>query len=73
MIQVNEGTVDRVVRVLIGLVALGFGYLGATGVAQIIAYVIGLAGLITGVLGYCGLYQILGISTCPMKKAKRST
>jgi hypothetical protein len=72
MIQTNEGAADRIIRIVVGLVAFGFGYFGASGVTQIIAYVIGVAGLITGVLGYCGLYQILGIATCPMKKTKQS-
>jgi len=33
------------------------------------AKLIGIVPLLTGILGNCPAYSILGISTCPMKKA----
>ncbi len=64
----NEGIVDRILRVVIGSVALVAGYFWLTGTLQIISYVVGVAGLATGLVGFCGLYTLLGISTCPIKR-----
>lgn len=66
--QPNEGTIDRVIRVIIGSVALLAGFFWLTGTWQTIAYAVGIAGLATGLIGFCGLYKLLGISTCPIKK-----
>jgi hypothetical protein len=70
MIKPNEGQMDRIIRIVVGVVALLAGFFFQTGLLQIIAYVIGVAALITGLVGFCGLYAVLGISTCPMKKSK---
>lgn len=66
MLKQNEGTTDRVVRIVIGIVALLAGLLWFTGILQIVAYVIGAVALVTGIIGFCGLYAILGISTKPV-------
>jgi len=68
MIKPNEGSVDRAVRIVVGLVALFLAYSSLTGVVQIIAYIIGVIALITGIVGFCGLYAVLGINTLPKKK-----
>lgn len=60
----NEGTIDRAVRVIAGLVLIG---LAATGTIGVWGW-IGLAPLLTGAIGVCPAYAILGVSTCPMKK-----
>lgn len=67
-IQKNEGTVDRIIRVVVGVLALSLGYWGLSGLFQTIAYVVGVVALVTGIVGYCGLYALCGASTCPMKK-----
>ncbi len=59
----NESTTDRILRVIIGIIALMIGYFTLSGVAQTIVYVIGAVALITGAIGFCGLYALLGIST----------
>jgi hypothetical protein len=63
MLKVNEGTLDRTLRVLLGitLVALAIdkGWLWAW---------IGVAPIITGATGICPLYSLLGINTCGAKK-----
>jgi uncharacterized membrane protein HdeD (DUF308 family) len=66
--KINEGTTDRIIRVIIGSVALVAGFFWLSGTAQIVAYVVGAAALLTGVIGFCGLYALLGVSTCPTKK-----
>lgn len=66
--KINEGTTDRVIRVIIGSLALVAGFFWLAGTAQIVAYVIGAIALVTGLVGFCGLYTLLGVSTCPTKK-----
>ena len=60
----NAGTVDRIVRVVIGITLL---YAVATGMVQgIVMYVAGILGLImlvTAALAYCPLYTIIKINT----------
>ncbi len=65
----NAGTVDRVVRVVIGIVLL---YAVATGkVSGIVMYVAGLLGimmLVTAALAYCPLYPVMKINTASKEK-----
>jgi uncharacterized membrane protein len=68
MIKQNESSTDRMIRVIIGIVALAAGLFWFTGIAQIISYVVSAIALITGIIGFCGLYALLGISTYPIKK-----
>lgn len=63
---VNEGTTDRVVRVILGLV-LGFLATRVTGVGEIVLYVVGALAFLTGVSGVCLLYALFGIRTCPVR------
>jgi hypothetical protein len=58
-LQKNEGTIDRVLRVLVGaiLIALVF-----TGPRTPWGW-IGLLPLITGLSGYCPAYRIFGLRT----------
>lgn len=64
----NEGTIDRVLRVVLGLVLLSLVFVGP----QTWWGLIGLVPLVTGLMGSCPVYSILGISTCPMKSEKPS-
>jgi len=68
MIKQNEGQLDRMIRVIVGILAFGAGYFFLSGTAQVIAFVVSAIGIGTGVIGFCGLYALLGISTCPVKK-----
>lgn len=59
----NEGSIDRALRVVVGLAVLSLVFVGpetAWGWA-------GLVPLATGLAGFCPLYSILGINTCPMR------
>ncbi len=64
MFKVNEGTIDRVLRVVLGIaliaLALTKGWLWAW---------IGVVPLLTGAMGVCPLYLLFGINTCGAKKA----
>jgi hypothetical protein len=59
--KVNEGTVDRGLRVVAGLVLIA---LAATGTVGAWGY-IGVIPLVTGAVGICPIYSLLGINTCP--------
>jgi len=63
----NEGTVDRIVRLVLGAVLIWAGLWPLNGlqvaVLGIVVAVIGLILVITGITGYCALYSLLGIST----------
>lgn len=63
--KVNEGTIDRVLRVAVGVVLIA---LAAAGTAGVWGY-IGVVPLLTGLVGFCPAYSIFGISTCSMKKS----
>jgi len=60
----NEGTIDRALRVIAGLVLIA---LAATGTVGMWGW-IGIMPLLTGAIGVCPAYSIFGLSTCPMKK-----
>lgn len=59
--KVNEGTLDRSLRVIVGLALIA---LAATGTVGAWGY-IGIVPLVTGAVGMCPLYSLLGISSCP--------
>jgi hypothetical protein len=65
VMKANIGTVDRVVRVIAGLVIIGVG----------VAYrswwgLIGLLPLLTAAIRYCPAYVPFGIRTCPRDAEK---
>lgn len=66
----NVGTIDRVVRIIIGalLIAFALGYV-APGTGWNWVGWVGVVPILTALLGNCPLYSVLGMSTCPMKKA----
>jgi Protein of unknown function (DUF2892) len=68
---VNEGTLDRAIRVIIGLALIGLALVDTTklwGWSVGLWGWIGLVPLATGLLGWCPLYTMLGISSCSTKK-----
>ena len=62
---VTEHPVERVLRVLVGVIVLSLVFIGP----KTAWGWIGLLPMLTGVTGLCPLYTILGISTCPKKSA----
>jgi len=59
MSRLNVGNIDRVLRILVGLVLIG---LAATGTIGVWGY-IGVIPLVTGLAARCPLYAVLGIAT----------
>lgn len=58
LIYVNLGVLDRVIRVVAGLVALGLGVAFGSWWG-----LVGLVPLGTGLFGFCPLYRLFGAST----------
>ena len=63
--KINEGNVDRVIRVIVGLALLSL--LFGDGPYKWLG-LIGLPLLLTGAIGFCPGYAIFGMSTCPTDK-----
>jgi hypothetical protein len=59
----NSGGVDRILRVVVGLILVA---LAATGTVGAWGW-IGLLPLVTGAFGFCPAYTLLGFNTCAIK------
>lgn len=64
MFKTNEGTIDRALRVIAGIVLISLVFVGP----QTPWGWLGIVPLATGVIGSCPLYSLLGLNTCPLKK-----
>ena len=62
--KINVGTIDRVLRIVAGLVLTA---LAATGTVGWWGW-LGVVPLLTGLIGGCPAYSLLGVNTCPMRK-----
>lgn len=62
--KANVGGIDKILRIIVGLVLIG---LAATGTVGMWGW-IGVVPLLTGLIGWCPLYPLLGMSSCPIKK-----
>lgn len=69
MFKTNEGTVDRALRIIVGIALLAWFFMDQGTGFWHYAKLIGVVPLLTGLIGSCPVYSILGVSTCPMKKA----
>lgn len=62
----NTHTIDRGIRVVLGLVLLSLVFVGPKSLFGLL----GLVPLVTGLAGFCPLYTLLGIRTCPAPTPK---
>lgn len=58
--KTNEGTLDRAMRIAVGLLLIALALGGAIGSWGWI----GIVPLLTGVIGWCPAYRLIGIDTC---------
>lgn len=58
----NVGTVDRIIRIILGLAIIAWSISASN-----LWWILGAVVLATGVFKFCGLYKVLGISTCSSK------
>lgn len=61
--KANVGGIDRVLRIVAGLVLIALALTGTIGVWGWI----GVVPLATGLIGWCPAYPLLGMSTCKVK------
>lgn len=58
----NEGTLDRAVRIVLGLALLSIAFIGPKTPWGFV----GVVPLLTGLIGSCPLYRLVGLRTCPV-------
>jgi hypothetical protein len=64
IMKINIGTLDRILRIVAGLVLIA---LAATGTVGWWGW-LGVVPLATGLFRFCPAYTLLGINTCPLKR-----
>lgn len=63
--KLNVGGIDRILRIVAGLVLIGLTLTGSIGMWGWL----GVVPLATGAIGWCPPYAIFGFNTCAMKKS----
>lgn len=66
LLPTNEHAIERVARVVLGVILLSMVFVGPKALWGLV----GLVPLATGLLGSCPLYTALGVSTCKVPKQK---
>ena len=61
----NVGGIDRILRVVVGVVLIA---LAATGTVGLWGW-IGVVPLLTGLIRWCPLYSLFGFNSCSVKKS----
>lgn len=69
MFKTNVGSIDRVLRIVVGAALLLWFFVDQGSGFWHYAKLIGIVPILTGVFGTCPAYTMLGLSTCPLKKA----
>ena len=60
----NEGTIDRVLRIIVGAILIALVFVGP----QTPWGWIGVIPLVTGFVGWCPAYRLFRLRTCPVQK-----
>ena len=63
MLNKNEGTLDRFIRILLGIVMMAVGFRVMSGSGGIALGVIGAMVFFTGVTGVCLIYKLFNLNT----------
>jgi hypothetical protein len=69
MFKTNVGSADRIIRIVAAIALLALWYFMPGAGYRWLFLVLAAVALVTGLMSTCPLYSVLGISTCPMKKA----
>ncbi len=64
MLKKNVGTIDRVIRAIIGIVLIALYFVYPDMAYKWVSLIVGLILLFTAIISSCPLYSILGIKTC---------
>lgn len=66
MLKSNVGGIDRILRIVAGIVLIALTLMGVIGMWGWI----GIVPLATGLFRTCPVYSLLGFNTCPMSTSK---
>jgi hypothetical protein len=69
MFATNVGGFDRILRIVVGLALIVWFFMDQGTGFWHWAKLIGIVPLATGLMSSCPLYSILGLNTCPVKRA----
>ena len=61
---VNVGTIDRAIRIIVGLLLIALAFAGTIGVWGYI----GILPVLTGLFRVCPAYSLIGVNTCGTAK-----
>jgi Protein of unknown function (DUF2892) len=62
----NEGTLDRFIRIVIGIALLSLTVVGP----KTMIGLVGIVPIVTGLVGFCPLYRLVGIRTCALPQRR---
>lgn len=62
--KANVGGIDKILRIVAGIVLIAMAVIGVIGAWGFI----GVVPLVTGLIGWCPAYTLLGIKTCKLQK-----
>jgi hypothetical protein len=68
MFKTNVGAADRAIRIVLGAIILSLFFIYPDASWRYFT-LIGIVPILTALAGTCPLYSILGLSTCPVRKA----
>lgn len=66
ILKANVGTIDRLIRVVLGLALLSLFFVINGGIKYV--SLIGIVLLLTAIIKFCPLYTLIGVNTCSTKK-----
>ncbi len=66
--HINEGGVDRILRLMVGVALLAVAYFYLDGTWAWVASIVGAVAILTGAVGICPAYALIGFDTCPFKR-----
>jgi len=64
--KTNVGSIDRLIRIVLGVVAIALGFIFKSWWG-----VVGVVPILTGVLNYCPAYSLIGVSTKSKVKTEK--
>jgi hypothetical protein len=63
----NAGILDRIIRIIVGLLIIAGGYY-----YQSFWALVGIIPLVSGLTGFCPFYGAFGLSTCPASEKNKT-
>lgn len=64
----NVGNIDKIVRIIIAIVAFYFAYTTLVSPWNYVLYAVGGIMVVTSLFGCCPLFSIFGVNTCKVKE-----